>query len=103
MENPIDSATTEAASGHAAASGRAGSRAEPPGWNSASVLALLLANLVPLVGVLGFGWDLGAIMVLFWAESGIIGFYSILRLCYVAGWGAIFLGPFFFVQVAGSS
>lgn len=101
MENPIDSTITEATPGHAAASGRAGIRAEPPGWRSASVLALLLANLVPLIGVLGFGWDLGEIMVLFWAESGIIGFFSLLRLCYVAGWTALFLGPFFFVHFGG--
>lgn len=74
---------------------------EPPGWSSASVLSLLLANLVPLVGVLAFGWDLGAIMVLFWAESGIIGFYALLRLCYVAGWSAVFLGPFFLVHFGG--
>ncbi|MEX2466045.1 MAG: DUF6498-containing protein [Gemmatimonadota bacterium] len=79
----------------------AGERAEPPGWSSASVLALLLANLVPLLGVLGLGWDLGEIMVLFWAESGIIGFYSLLRLCYVAGWSAIFLGPFFLAHFGG--
>lgn len=40
-------------------------------------------------------------MVLFWAESGIIGFYSLLRLCYVAGWSAIFLGPFFLGHFGG--
>ena len=76
-------------------------RVEAPAWSSTSVLALLLANLVPLVGVLGFGWDLGQIMVLFWAESGIIGFYSLLRLCWVAGWSAIFLGPFFLAHFGG--
>lgn len=40
-------------------------------------------------------------MVLFWAESGIIGFYALLRLCWVAGWSAIFLGPFFLVHFGG--
>ena len=74
---------------------------DPPGWTSASVLALLLANLVPLVGVVGLGWDLGEVMVLFWAESGIIGFYSLLRLCYVAGWTAVVLGPFFLAHFGG--
>lgn len=87
--------------GQAAPSESVGGRAEPPAWGSASVLALLLANLVPLVGVLAFGWDLGAVMVLFWAESGVIGFYALLRLCYVAGWGAIFLGPFFLAHFGG--
>ncbi len=76
-------------------------RSAPASWGSASVLSLLLANLVPLVGVLAFGWDLGAIMLLFWAESGIIGFYALLRLGYVAGWSAVFLGPFFLVHFGG--
>jgi hypothetical protein len=99
MENPITRAIPERE--HVSLSPPAAGHAAPPGWGSTSVLGLLLANLVPLVGVLGFGWDLGAIMLLFWAESGVIGFYALLRLCWVAGWSAIFLGPFFLVHFGG--
>jgi hypothetical protein len=101
VDSKIETEGPPATSGHADPRADAGGRRKPPGWGSTSVVALLLANLVPLVGVLGFGWDLGAIMLLFWAESGVIGFYAILRLCYVAGWSALFLGPFFVVHFGG--
>lgn len=60
-----------------------------------STLALIAANLVPLAGVLLFGWDLGTLMVLFWAESGIIGLYHLLKLVVVQRWLALFAGPLF--------
>ena len=68
---------------------------EPLAWTSTSVLALLAANFVPLGGVLLLGWDLGAVMTLFWAENGVIGFYNLLKLGVVSKWGIVFVGPFF--------
>ena len=44
-----------------------------------STASLIGANLIPLVGVLFFGWDAATILVLYWAENLIVGFYSILR------------------------
>jgi len=35
---------------------------------------------MPLVGVLFFDWNLREILILYWAESGIIGFYTILKM-----------------------
>lgn len=63
-----------------------------------SAWLLVAANLVPLAGVLLLGWDLGTIMVLFWAENIVIGFYAILRVALVARWSALFLVPFFAVH-----
>jgi len=60
-----------------------------------STLVLVAANLVPVAGVLLFGWDLGKLMVLFWAESGIIGLYNLLRMAVVQRWAVLFTGPFF--------
>jgi hypothetical protein len=60
-----------------------------------SSLALIGANLVPVFGVLILGWDLGNIMVLFWAESGIIGFYHMLKLAVTWRWLTLLLGPIF--------
>lgn len=60
-----------------------------------SILVLVVANLVPIIGVLLFGWDLGTLMVLFWAESGIIGFYNLLKMAVVQRWAALFTGPLF--------
>ncbi len=34
---------------------------------------IVVENLVPLLGVLIFGWSLPALMVLYWAENGLIG------------------------------
>ena len=64
-------------------------------WITLPALALLGANLLPIVGVLLFGWDLGAIMVLFWAESGIIGIYHLLKLAITRRWLTLLLGPVF--------
>ncbi|MHC4081788.1 MAG: DUF6498-containing protein, partial [Planctomycetota bacterium] len=41
-----------------------------------SLVALLLANAVMLVGVVFFGWQIFVIMLLFWSENVIIGFYT---------------------------
>jgi hypothetical protein len=45
-----------------------------------SAVGLVIANLVPLVGVAFLGWDLFGIMWIYWAESGVIGAFAILRM-----------------------
>jgi len=45
-----------------------------------SLPALLVANLVPLLGVLLADWDVNAIIVIYWSENLIIGFYNIFRM-----------------------
>jgi hypothetical protein len=60
-----------------------------------SMLALVAANLVPLFGVLFGGWKLNEVMVLFWAESAVIGFYTLLKMAVVGRWWALFAGVFF--------
>jgi hypothetical protein len=45
-----------------------------------SLVALLLANAVMLVGVVFFGWQIFVIMLLFWSENVIIGFYTMLKM-----------------------
>ena len=50
---------------------------------SLSILALILANIVPLVGVTFFNWDAIAIMLLYWVENLVIGFYNILKIAIV--------------------
>lgn len=41
---------------------------------------LIAANLVPLAGVLLFGWDTLTILVLYWLENGVIGVFNVLRI-----------------------
>ena len=69
--------------------------ASPIALTSPTTLALIAANLLPLLGVLLFGWDLTHVVVLFWAESAVIGFYTVLEVCVVAKLGALVVAPFF--------
>jgi hypothetical protein len=45
----------------------------------ASTIALVLANLVPLVGALSFGWSVRGIFALYWSESVVVGGFTVLR------------------------
>ncbi|TNF99521.1 MAG: hypothetical protein EP297_05390 [Gammaproteobacteria bacterium] len=47
---------------------------------SPSVILLVLANLIPLAGILWLGWEVLPVMVLFWMENIIIGIYNIPRI-----------------------
>ena len=39
-----------------------------------------MVNLIPLAGVLLFGWRLFDIMALYWLENGIIGLYNVIKM-----------------------
>ena len=65
-----------------------------------SAVGLVVANLVPLVGVLVFGWSLFGVMWLYWAENGVVGAFALLRIL-TAGEGharKLFMAPFFVVH-----
>lgn len=63
-----------------------------------SVWVLVASNLVPLAGVAVLGWDLGLILLLYWAESAVILVFSLAKLATTAGLAALFLVPFFIVH-----
>jgi hypothetical protein len=48
-----------------------------------SIVALAAANLVPLAGVFLLGWNAAVIVLLYWTENLVIGFYNILRMALV--------------------
>jgi hypothetical protein len=50
-----------------------------------SAIALLIANAIPLVGVLFFGWSLLTILVLYWVENGIVGLWTLSRIALARG------------------
>jgi hypothetical protein len=68
---------------------------EPVSLSSPSTLALIIANLVPLAGAAWLGWDLGYVMVLYWAESAIIGVSNICKIIVIGRWRAVLAVPFF--------
>jgi hypothetical protein len=45
-----------------------------------SILVLVAVNLIPLAGVLFFGWSVFAVVVLFWAENLVIGILNVARM-----------------------
>jgi len=49
------------------------------GFGLASLL-LLLANLVPLIGVIYWGWDAFLLLMLYWMETAIIAFWTYVRI-----------------------
>jgi len=50
-----------------------------------SIGSLIASNLVPLLGVLFFGWNVSSILILYWSENVIIGFYNILKMAGAQG------------------
>jgi hypothetical protein len=53
--------------------------AEPRGLPP-SVLVLVGANLVPLLGVLGSHWTVFAVLLLYWCENVVVGVFNVLRM-----------------------
>lgn len=71
------------------------SQASATSTNKNTLYLLCLANLIPLGGVVILGWDIADIMILFWMESAIVGFFNILKMFRIAGPIAIFSSIFF--------
>jgi len=76
-------------------------------WRDIPILALLAANAIPLFGVLFLGWDAFYIVLLYWTENIVIGFYNVLKMVFaavphpIAHLGKLFLIPFFIVHYGG--
>ncbi len=75
--------------------------AERRGLPWPSMASLVAANLIPLYMVLSGEWTLEQVILLFWAESGVIGFYTLLKMAVVARWWSIFPGVFFLGHFGG--
>jgi len=53
---------------------------------------VLLSNLIPLVGVLFWGWDTFVLLMLYWLETVIIAFWTLLRILVGADFSHSFAG-----------
>ena len=71
------------------------------------LISLLAANVLPIVGVLFFGWDAFAIVLLYWTENIVLGFYNVLKMAFVKmahpaeNLGKLFMIPFFIIHYGG--
>jgi hypothetical protein len=69
--------------------------------SSPSTLALIMANLIPIAGTVFLGWKLSDVMVLYWAESAVIGFFNLCKIAVIGRWAALLAGPFFLGHFGG--
>ena len=76
-------------------------KASPVTLTSPSTLALIFANLVPIAGMIFLGWNLSDVMVLYWAESAVIGFFNLCKIVVIGHWMALLAGPFFLGHFGG--
>ena len=67
------------------------------GSSYGAVLALIVANAIPLIGVLFFGWSVWNILVIYWLENGIVGVFNVMKMARADGSEAP-AGPTFMVS-----
>jgi len=72
-----------------------------------SLVALVIANAVPILGVLFLGWTVFPLVLLYWLENVVVGGFNVAKLLIAqprepAYWlGKFFLIPFFLVHFGG--
>ena len=52
-----------------------------------AVVALIVANLIPLAGVLFLGWNVWMILIVYWLENGVVGVVNVLKMAKAEGTG----------------
>ena len=60
------------------------------GWyrvasSTGAVVALIVANAIPLFGALFLGWNVWMILIVYWLENGIVGLFNILKILRAEG------------------
>ncbi len=66
-----------------------------------SLALLVLVNLLPLGGVIFLDWDVGALVILYWSENLVLGFYTLARMLVVSPLGGLATGAFFVIHYGG--
>jgi hypothetical protein len=52
---------------------------------TSSALVLIAFNLIPLIGVLFWGWNVATLLVLYWVENGIVGILNVPKMLLARG------------------
>ena len=74
---------------------------ELPVPRAVSLAALIAVNLIPLIGVFNWGWDVGSVVILYWSENLVIGFYTIAKMLVCSPLGGAFTSVFFLIHYGG--
>ena len=54
-----------------------------------AILALIIANLVPLLGVFAYGWNLYTLVMVYWSENILIGVFTLVKMAFVKKVGPV--------------
>ncbi len=74
---------------------------------SVPLISLVGANLVPMIGVIWLDWDAALIILAYWAENLVVGFYNIIKIAAAKAESAashlskLFVIPFFCIHFGG--
>ena len=67
----------------------------------ASLALLVLVNALPVAGVLFLDWDVLALMVLYWSENLVLGFYTLASMLVKSPLGGLGMALFFCIHYGG--
>lgn len=68
---------------------------------SVSLALLVIVNLLPILGVLLLDWDVAALVILYWSENLILGFYTVLKMLIKSPKQGAGMGAFFLLHYGG--
>ena len=71
------------------------------GRRNISLAALILVNLIPLVGVVAWQWDVASVVILYWSENIVLGIYTLVKMLAKNPARGIFMGAFFTIHYGG--
>lgn len=71
------------------------------GRRNISLAALVVVNLIPLVGVMAWDWDVASVVILYWSENIVLGVYTLVKMLAKSPIGGIFMGLFFTIHYGG--
>jgi hypothetical protein len=68
-----------------------------------TLLAIIFSNLLPIFGILFLGWSMGSVMILYWVENIMVGFFTVLKMAFAdaqagSGMGKMAIIAFFCVH-----
>lgn len=66
-----------------------------------SLALLVVVNLLPVLGVLFLDWDVASLVILYWSENLILGFYTLVKMLIKSPVGGLGMGAFFTLHYGG--
>lgn len=71
------------------------------GRRNVNLALLVVVNLLPILGVLFLDWDVASLVILYWSENLILGFYTLLKMLVKSPKRGVGMGAFFVIHYGG--